>query len=348
MKTVETTTSDQAPAEPTPRDRWLWPNVIPRGSLVVLDGDPCVGKSLITVDLAARLTRGGPWPDGSAGAGPGNVVLYCGEDLRDDTVRPRLAAAGADQSRVYVLGTPDDPQEPPTLPAEMVEVEAVVRLTRPGLLVFDPLSLFLASPGMVRPALTRLIRLAAHYWLTIVLVRHLTKDTRARALCRGLGSMSIVGAARLEFLATRDPSDASRFILTPPKANRGRLPPSQAYRVGVSNGEAVIEWLGPAPSPSDDANGRAKRAKAEAPGVVMAADWLTRALDKGERPAAELLEEALALGISERTLDRAKAALYVRSRVSNKGGKRVWKWSLPSGSEFEDLPDLSELPPPRW
>ena len=37
--------------------RWLWEPYIPRGKLVLLDGDPGVGKSFLSLDLAARLDR---------------------------------------------------------------------------------------------------------------------------------------------------------------------------------------------------------------------------------------------------------------------------------------------------
>ena len=39
---------------------WLWPNYLPRGKLVLLDGDPGMGKSLLTIDLVARLSRANP------------------------------------------------------------------------------------------------------------------------------------------------------------------------------------------------------------------------------------------------------------------------------------------------
>jgi hypothetical protein len=38
---------------------WLWPGWLAAGKLAVLDGDPGQGKSLVTLDLAARLSRGG-------------------------------------------------------------------------------------------------------------------------------------------------------------------------------------------------------------------------------------------------------------------------------------------------
>jgi AAA domain len=348
MSNVESIGIVGSPPTPATYGRWLWPNVIPRGSVTVLDGDPGSAKSLLTIDLAARLTRGGKWPDGAAGASQGTAISFCAEDEREKTVLPRLVVASGDTSRVVVRGTPDDADGAPLLPDDMAVVEELVRVHRPGLLVFDPLSLFVSSLGVTRRTMRDLVRLAVTYGPAIVLVRHLIKLHFARAMSRGLGSMGVIGAARAGFLAAHDPTDLSKFVLTPTKANLGPLPPALGYRVRVANGQAVIEWLGPTGTTAEDAARGPKRATAERPDVVMAADWLVRALDKGERPAVEVLEEAMAIGISERTLYRAKAAVRVESRVSNKDGKRIWKWALPSGSKFEDLPDLSELPPLRW
>lgn len=41
---------------------WLWDGVVPLGKLTLIAGDPGVGKSLVTLDLAARVSRGGPFP----------------------------------------------------------------------------------------------------------------------------------------------------------------------------------------------------------------------------------------------------------------------------------------------
>src|ERR1700686_2243139 len=43
---------------------WLWPGRIPLGKLTLLVGDPGLGKSLATIDVAARVSRGVPFPDG--------------------------------------------------------------------------------------------------------------------------------------------------------------------------------------------------------------------------------------------------------------------------------------------
>src|SRR5262249_26745155 len=86
----------------TPRPlRWLWPNWWALGKLAIMDGDPDLGKSLVTLDIAARLTRGDDFPDGQVGSGrPTSALIIGAEDNLEDTVRPRLDAAGADPTRI--------------------------------------------------------------------------------------------------------------------------------------------------------------------------------------------------------------------------------------------------------
>src|SRR5712691_6250135 len=81
---------------------WLWEKRIPRGKLTILDGDPGLGKSLLTLDLAARITTGRPMPDGTPGV-QGSVVLIAPEDGAADTIKPRVEAAGGDPSHIRLL-----------------------------------------------------------------------------------------------------------------------------------------------------------------------------------------------------------------------------------------------------
>ena len=80
---------------------WLWPGRVAAGKLTLIDGDPSQGKSLLTLDLMARLTAGRPLPDGPAFGPPQSVVLVGTEDGMGDTVRPRLQAAGRSDARAH-------------------------------------------------------------------------------------------------------------------------------------------------------------------------------------------------------------------------------------------------------
>ncbi len=86
---------------------WLWGGRIPRGKLTVLDGDPDLGKSALTTDLAARVTMGGDFPDGTP-CEAGGVVLMNAEDGLADTIRPRFDAAGGNETMVLALASVPD------------------------------------------------------------------------------------------------------------------------------------------------------------------------------------------------------------------------------------------------
>jgi hypothetical protein len=86
---------------------WLWQRRIPLGKITVLDGDPGLGKSLLAINIAACITTGRPMPDGTPGR-QGSVILIAPEDSAEDTIKPRMEAAGGDPSRVLLLDTIDD------------------------------------------------------------------------------------------------------------------------------------------------------------------------------------------------------------------------------------------------
>lgn len=45
--------------------RWLWPARIPLGKLTLFVGNPGTKKSLATIDVAARISTGRAFPDGT-------------------------------------------------------------------------------------------------------------------------------------------------------------------------------------------------------------------------------------------------------------------------------------------
>jgi RecA-family ATPase len=68
-----------------------------------MDGDPGLGKSATVLDVAARVSTGREFPDGTSNdVGPGGVVILSAEDGLSDTIKPRLEAAGADLERIDI------------------------------------------------------------------------------------------------------------------------------------------------------------------------------------------------------------------------------------------------------
>jgi hypothetical protein len=332
------------------RVRWLWPGRLPLGKLAILDGLPGVGKSLVQIDIIARVTTGRPMPDGGLPdrAEPGNVVLLTAEDDLADTVVPRLLAAGADLKRVVALRgvlEPDGTERWATLKDLQVLREAVLD-TQAVLVAVDPLAAYIsarmARDEEVRERLGPLARLAEDAQATVWAIRHLNKQVALTdPILRGGGSIGIIGAARAGLLAAFDPGDpeGERRVLAVTKTNLARRVASLAYRVVEADGVPAVEWLGR----SDHTARSLLRAQAEEPeeraALQEAVEFLVEALAQGPRPAEEVLREAQQAGLAERTVRRARAvARVVSRRVGGLGGAGRWVWALPDQAVKEASP----------
>ena len=224
---------------------WLWPGRIPRGAITLLDGDPEVGKSTITLDLAARLSTGATPPDSRwERRSPEATLLVGAEDALDTTVRPRLEAAGAALQHISCLEavyTDSEPNgRPLRLPTDVPALHRAVLNTDASLVVIDPIMSFIDADVNssidqdVRRVLWPLGRMADETGAAVVIVRHLTKGSvGGPALYRGGGSMGIIGAARSALMAQRDPEDptGTTCVLTHTKCNLARRSQPLDYKV---------------------------------------------------------------------------------------------------------------------
>ena len=230
---------------------WLWPGRLPLGKLAVLDGDPGLGKSALTLDLAARVSAGLELPDGSR-CGPAGVVLLSAEDGLEDTIRPRLDAAGADTERIVALsmiGVGTRAERLVSLTQDLDAIEAAIRRVGAALVVIDPLMAFLTGKTDshkdqdIRRALAPLAALAERTGAAVLIVRHLNKSAGGNALYRGGGSIGIIGAARAGLVVAPDPEDPERRILAANKHNLSGAAPSLVFRVEAApNGAARVAW----------------------------------------------------------------------------------------------------------
>lgn len=307
---------------------WLWPRYLPFGKLAILDGDPGMGKSLIAMDLAARLTRGLPMPDGTGGGEPRKVILITAEDDAGDTLRPRAEAAGADLDKIIRVGLN------PTFPAEINDLFFLICEHLAKLVVIDPLSSHL-SPNIatgveqsVRKALEPLAITASSGRCAVLLIRHLTKSTAVRPSYRGLGSAGITSVVRTGLYVSEHPGGEWN-TLSVLKSNLVSRPPGMRYRVVSPTGAPRIEWLGPDETPVAAAMAPS-RSRSEKDRAVA---WLRRLLANGPRPTTEIFAAAEQAEISERTLHRAKRALGVQSSQQWQPERRIneWTWEMKPG-----------------
>lgn len=323
------------------RIAWLWPGRLPKGKLVVLDGDPGVGKSTLVIDWIARISTGTPWPDGTE-CRKGCALIMSAEDGAGDTIRPRLDAAEGDPANVAlwteVVFTDEQGERrtrPPILPADIETLEKKIRSTESALVMIDVLPAYLDATVNahkdqdIRRVLHRLSKMAERTNCCILLLRHLNKSSGNNAIYRGGGSIGIIGAARAGFIAARDPQDESgnTRVLACTKMNIAKEPAAFTYTLADSelHGCARVQWGEISERTAADL---LEDGDAEANELDDAVGWLQGYLidNGGQVLSKDAKTAARKERISERTLQRALKGASVT--VSSEGFPRRTVWEL--------------------
>ena len=315
---------------------WLWPGLVPRGKLTMMEGDPGCGKTFLALCLAATVSNGAFMPDHETGkvdqvVDSANVLYMTAEDGIADTIKPRLEAMGAVHQRIYLLeGNRDDKGRLQAVTLENMEpIERAVEIVKPALIVIDPIQGYLGGKtdmyraNEVRPLLAALGKLAERYGCAVVCIRHLTKVNSPKAVYRGMGSIDFAAAARSILLVGRDPDDQNKRAVIQTKNSLAQM----AEAIGFTLESGEFHWTGQ----SDLTVARMFKnepVEDERTTVDEAKEYLSETLKNGDVEQAILKSEAEDLDISYATLRRAKKALGVISHKS--GGKGAkWVWRLP-------------------
>jgi putative DNA primase/helicase len=330
-------------ADVEPRDvAWLWAGRIPLGRITLLVGRPGEGKSFLTTELAAHVTRGTPWTDGSD-CPQGSVIFISAEDDPADTIRPRLDAHQADVRLVHLLSAvrkveSDRPYERMVTLADVDAIEAsLIKQPNCKLIIVDPIGSFLGGgidahrDNEVRGVLAPISRLAEKYGPAVFVVAHRRKGSGSFADDLALGSRAFTGIARAVWHLTRDAEDKDCRLLLPGKNNLSLEGDGLAFLI---KGEpARIIWeADPVAMSADDALAKEnqpseRKSGPEAKALKAAYDWLEKRLANGPRLMKELLDEwKNEKDGSERTLRRGKEALGIDTYRREVPGP--WWWRL--------------------
>jgi hypothetical protein len=349
--------------------KWLWPGVIPLGRVTLLTGDPGAGKSLLTLDVAARVSSGLPWPDSNAECrmpnaeskpsaiphsalhiphssdsplrAPCSVLLLTSEDDLADTVRPRLEAAGADCDRILAISSvpgehSGDVPRPFALNRDLKRLANLLdAMPDCRLVIIDPISSFLGTTNEhanadVRAILAALTAIARDRNIAVLTVGHLRKKEGA-AIHRTIGSLAFVAGARAVWLVTKDPNDENKRLLLPVKNNLASHATGRAFTIEQDNHPApTLEWLpDPVEVTADTLPNIGRPAGRPDDERQHAITWLQERLAKGSRAVRDLKEESDAHGISYRTLCRAFRAIGGEAAREAIAPFNRWVWKLP-------------------
>lgn len=336
--------------------KWLWPGRFALGKFSMIAGNPGLGKSQITSSIAAILTTGGKFPLEQSPVKKGSVLFLSAEDDAEDTIRPRLEAAGADLDRVYVLEAVhdgyikdgDDTREMKrsfNLKADLNSLANHIR-GNPDirLVVIDPISSYMGAidshnTGDVRSALSPLIDIASEHEVAIVAVSHLNKSVSQDAISRISGSLAFVAASRAAFVVVRDNDDENKRLFLPIKNNIGKDNGGLSFSVEsfmLDNGieTSRIAWNSEAVTKTASEVMNQQGGDNEDRGALgNAIDFIKEAFYSEDIIYAnDLKNQAISLGVSVRTLQRALKAVGADKRKETKPGGK-WYWFIPAISE---------------
>jgi hypothetical protein len=183
----------------------------------------------------------------------------------------------------------------------------------------------------VRATLSPLQEIAQGLDVAIIGVMHLNKKEGLSAIHRVGGAGAFIGVARASWLFAPNPEAQSNHVMLPLKNNYVRKSSGVAYRLaerGVRiESEDVpmpfIDWQGESDLDADEVLAAPKKSEAFSNAKAFLKDFLA----KGPCDASDVSDAAATAGISQRTLDRAKAELGVES---NKKSTGRWEWALPN------------------
>jgi putative DNA primase/helicase len=331
--------------------RWFWPNRFALGKLGLIGGLPDRGKGLITARMIAMATAGGTWSCNEGRAIQGNVLLLTAEDDVEDTIIPRLVAAGADLDRVHIIKMVRQGNA-----KRMFSLVTDLELLRQKIneigdvvmIVIDPISAYLGVGKMdsyratdVRGVLGPLKELTEETMISAVGIMHFNKKADVHnAMLRIADSLAYVAAARHCYVVVEDPDNHRRLFV---KAKNNLAPDMAALSYTIATmsvgqdrethetivapyavwGDEHVAVTATEAMQAEENGGTSKSARPR----DTAKQFLQELLSAGPVAVAEIEEAAKANLISRNTLKRAKGDLGVATKKAGLG--QGWIWEIP-------------------
>ena len=309
---------------------WLWYPYLARGELSILEGDPGLGKSYVAQMVASGFVDGKRLP--SVKRLPvvqGRVAYFDIENSPGTVTKKRLTGNGCVNMKDYYQ---DD--QPFSIDDEeaLTNVYKAIERVKPVLVVFDTINTYIGSADTYKAsetqqALGHFKEIAKRFSCSVLVLRHLTKSTKERALYRGQGSISFTGLARSVMTVGTSPDDDEVKVIAVTKLNIGKIPQALTYSIrglpdtAKDKDRSVFEWGDFVDLTSDEILAAPRTENKEE--KEEAVEFLKDVLGDGPVHISKVETMAEARSISKAALKKAVRQLHVEA-VQNGSGK-MWK-----------------------
>lgn len=314
---------------------WIWYPYLARGELSILEGDPGLGKSYLAQMVGGSLSAGRRLP--SVKKLPivtGKVAYFDIENSAGSVTKKRLTENGFTDLKNYYQD-----EQPFTIDdVDRTEdvLEAIERL-KPVLVVFDTLNTYIGKADTHKSAESTQAfgtfrEIAKRFSCAVLVLRHLTKGNKERAIYRGQGSIAFSGLARVVMTVGVVPDDPDTRAMAITKINVAKPPKAITFRIVAlpdtikSQDRSKFEWGEFMDLTSDQIIGEVEGKNSDKADAI---EFLKDALENGDIELGRLEKMAEARSISVRTLHRAADDMEVKKKQRGFGKEKRSVWSLP-------------------
>jgi len=331
---------------------WIVPGMIARGEVTIIEGDPGLGKSYLMQMIAGHICDGKMVPsEHPYSPVEGRVAYFDMENTADTITKMRLIENGIINLENYWQGEDFFSVDSDRWETVVSKLEDF----RPTLIVFDTINQYLGKADTYRSteaqqALAHFKLLASQFNCGMVMLRHLTKSSKEKALYRGQGSIAFTGLARIVLTVGLSPDDHDIRVVACTKNNIGPFIKSLTFRIiplpdtAKLRNRSKFQWEGFVDFTADDI---VSVSPSKSKDKESAMTWLRDLLNKDDRiEVSRIYRMGKARSYSEPVINRMAEQLGVikSSRGEGRGKQNFWAMPVddegPSDKESHGRKDL--------